>query len=66
MGVWTDALRERAHDPRAYFAPFGMLGAMMILASLVTPLIARLGKPTAAGNITPPREAAAVTSQAPA
>jgi hypothetical protein len=45
MGVWTDALGERASQATAYSGPFGMLGAMMIVATLATPLIARLGEP---------------------
>ncbi len=44
MGVWTDALGDRAHDPRGYYGPFGMLGVLIALASLATPLIARLGR----------------------
>jgi MFS family permease len=45
MGFWTDALGSRAKDPLAYTPLFGVLGGMMVFATLCTPLIARLGKP---------------------
>jgi hypothetical protein len=45
MGFWTDALGSRAKDPLAYTPQFGLLGGMMVFATLCTPLIARLGKP---------------------
>ena len=45
MGFWTDALGSRAREPLAYTPLFGVLGGMMVFATLCTPLIARLGKP---------------------
>jgi MFS family permease len=45
MGWWIDRLGLRASDPHAYAAPFGLLGAMMAVATLSTPIIARLGMP---------------------
>ena len=38
MGFWTDHLHERAKDPSAYYLLFGTLGAMMLIATLSTPL----------------------------
>jgi MFS family permease len=43
MGFWTDMLRARAMEPSAYLPLFGTLGAMMLLAALCPPIIARLG-----------------------
>lgn len=48
MGFWTDHLHERAKDPSAYYLLFGTLAAMMVTATLSTPLIAALGAPTGA------------------
>lgn len=44
MGAWTDRLGPRAHDPPAYFLPFGVLGGMMAFAGLSPLIIARMGK----------------------
>ena len=46
MGFWTDALGEGANDPRGYVGPFGLVGAMMFVASASAFFIARLGQPT--------------------
>jgi hypothetical protein len=43
MGWWTDHLKDRAADPRAYLPIFATLGAMMLVACGAMPLIARLG-----------------------
>jgi MFS family permease len=43
MGWWTDLLGANASRPIAYLGPFGLVGAMMILASLSTRIIAKLG-----------------------
>src|SRR5204862_6814509 len=43
MGIWTDAVKDRANDPSAYALPFGVLGGLMALATFAVPLIARLG-----------------------
>lgn len=47
MGYWTDSLGARSGQPLAYVGPFVLLGVMMWLAILCTPLIARLGEPQA-------------------
>jgi MFS family permease len=44
MGWWTDRLGVHASDPHAYGPLFGSLGAMMAVATLSTPIIARLGR----------------------
>jgi len=44
MGYWTDRLGIRATQPSAYIPLFVTLGALMIVASACTPLIARLGE----------------------
>jgi len=53
MGAWTDhvATAGRATDPLAYAPAFATVGALMALASVAAPLLARLGKP---GSGTPP------------
>jgi MFS family permease len=51
MGFWTDALHERADVASGYFLPFGLLGAGMLLAATVTPIIDRLGP--AIGKVDP-------------
>jgi MFS family permease len=43
MGFWTDALGSKANVPGGYVLPYAALGAAMIVATLATPLIARLG-----------------------
>ncbi len=53
MGWWTDRLGERASDPHAYGPLFGSLGAMMAIATLSTPIIARLRQPGAEGQPAP-------------
>jgi len=50
MGWWTDQLGVRASDPQAYAPLFGSLGAMMALATLSTPIIARLGQRGSTGK----------------
>jgi MFS family permease len=57
MGFWTDALGESAKRPLAYLGPFGLVGAFMLLATLSTPIIARLGEPTGQDPIRPMSEA---------
>jgi MFS family permease len=44
MGLWTDLLKERAHEQSAYVPIFGSLGVLLVLATLAKPLIARLGE----------------------
>jgi MFS family permease len=44
MGFWTDRMGQQAYRPLAYGWPFGVLGVMMFLAALATPLIAALGE----------------------
>jgi MFS family permease len=43
MGWWTDRFGAAGTIQRTYLAPFVTLGAMVALASLAVPLIARLG-----------------------
>jgi hypothetical protein len=57
MGFWTDALGESAKHPRAYLGPFGLVGGMMLAATLSAPIIARLGEPTGEFPIRPMSEA---------
>ena len=57
MGFWTDALGESAARPHAYLGPFGLVGGFMLLATLSTPIIARLGEPTGESPIRPMSEA---------
>jgi hypothetical protein len=57
MGYWTDALGEAAKRPLPYLWPFGLVGAFMLLATLSTPIIARLGEPTGQDPIRPMSEA---------
>lgn len=54
MGLWTDAMPD-ATDPRAYAAPFAVLGAAMCIAAFSVPLIRRLGQAdeTAIKSLTP-------------
>jgi MFS family permease len=56
MGLWTDALGESATRPRAYFGPFGLVGAMMLVASTSALFIARLGTPTGEAPVRPMSE----------
>ena len=44
MGFWTDRFGARASQQSAYLAPFVLLGALMWLATLSTPLIGSLGQ----------------------
>jgi MFS family permease len=44
MASWTDSFGARANQPSSYFAPFMLLTALMWIATLSTPLIARLGE----------------------
>ncbi|HTL29001.1 MAG TPA: MFS transporter [Tepidisphaeraceae bacterium] len=46
MGFWTDLLHDRATQPSAYAPIFAVLGAMMLISSLCTPLINKLGQIT--------------------
>jgi MFS family permease len=46
MGWSTDALGTKATNPNAYFPLFGTLAALTTLATLATPVIARLGPAT--------------------
>ena len=62
MGLWTDHFGPRAADPAAYYAPFGLLGALMCFATLSIPLIARLGGPVA-DTIEPIRQIAPATME---
>ena len=57
MGFWTDALGEAAKRPHAYLGAFGLVGAMMLAATLSAPIIARLGQPTGQAPIRPMSEA---------
>jgi len=50
MGWWTDRLGVRASDPHAYGPLFGSLGALMAIATLSTPIIARLGPHGSSGE----------------
>jgi MFS family permease len=43
MGAWTDALGVRADSAHGYILPFALLGAGMLIATLATPIIHRLG-----------------------
>jgi MFS family permease len=43
MGKWTDLLGPRASHPYAYFAPFGLVAAMMLIAAFSPPILAKLG-----------------------
>ena len=63
MGFWTDALGESASRPRAYFGPFGLVGAMMLLASTSALFIARLGKPTGEAPVRPMSEVTPATME---
>ena len=44
MGLWTDGFGAKASQPASYFAPYAVLGLMMLFATLTIPLIAMLGK----------------------
>jgi MFS family permease len=50
MGSWTDAMKARAGDPRAYALPFGVLGVLHVVAALSVFLIRRLGEPPSPGQ----------------
>lgn len=43
MGFWTDSMPHGASRPLSYLAPFGTLGAMMMIAAFSTPFIGKLG-----------------------
>ena len=43
MGYWTDLLGTRSGDPRAYIPVFAISGAIMCIATVSAPIIARLG-----------------------
>ena len=43
IGAWTDALGVRADSAHGYILPFALLGAGMMIATLATPIIHRLG-----------------------
>ncbi|HET6247328.1 MAG TPA: MFS transporter [Tepidisphaeraceae bacterium] len=45
MGFWVDTMGDRAHERLSYLGPFGLLGAMMVIAAFSTPIIAKLGAP---------------------
>jgi hypothetical protein len=61
MGYWTDRLGpERASTAGGYAWPFATLGILMAVGALATPLIARLGSPTA-GAVRPADEIAPAT-----
>jgi MFS family permease len=45
MGLWTDRMGAAANERLHYIAPFATLGAMMMIASLSVPIIAKLGEP---------------------
>jgi MFS family permease len=63
MGFWTDALGESAARPRAYFGPFGLVAAMMLLASTSALFIARLGQPTGEAPVRPMSEVTPATME---
>lgn len=63
MGFWTDALGEAASQPRAYFGPFAVVGAMMLLSSLSAAFIARLGTPTGESPVGPMSEVTPATME---
>jgi MFS family permease len=63
MGFWTDALGESASRPRAYAGPFGLVGAMMLLASTSALFIARLGTPTGESPVRPMSEVTPATME---
>ncbi len=44
MGYWTDLLGPRGNDPRAYVPVFAISGAIMCVATVSAPIIARLGE----------------------
>lgn len=62
MGFWTDHFGPRASDPHAYYAPFGLLGLLMFIATLSVPLIAQLGEPVI-GAIEPIRQITPATME---
>jgi MFS family permease len=45
MGKWIDHLGPRASMPHAYFGPFALIAAMMLLAAFSPPILATLGEP---------------------
>ncbi len=61
MGWWADALGPRASEPRAFAAPFALLGALLFIAAFSAPLIARLGSPDRDHAIEPLAEMAPAT-----
>jgi len=63
MGFWTDALGDAAGRPGAYYGPFGLVGGMVLLATLSAPMIARLGAPSDADPIRPMTEATPATME---
>jgi MFS family permease len=42
MGAWVDAMGPRSSDPSAFALPYGVLGLMMVISALSTPIIARM------------------------
>ena len=56
MGAWTDAMKLRAADPRAYALPFAVLGLVHVLACGSVLLIRRLGDPRTSSPVEPARE----------
>jgi MFS family permease len=56
IGYWVDRLGARSHDARGFIGIFCTLGAMLVIASLVTPLIARLASPARAAAKPPSLE----------
>lgn len=62
MGFWTDRFGARGANPGAYYAPFGLLGLLMLIATVSVPLIAKLGEPVE-GPIDPLTEIAPATME---
>jgi hypothetical protein len=63
MGFWTDKLGEAAGRPTGYYGPFGLVGGMMMLASLSALFIARLGSPTGELPVRPMSEVTPATME---
>ena len=53
MGLWTDAMGADAARREAYYAPFGLIGALMATASVATFAIRRLGATPTSAPIEP-------------
>jgi MFS family permease len=56
MGFATDLLKGRAREPIAYLPIFAILGGMMIIASLSTPIIGRMSHAGSRRRLTRPLE----------